>query len=81
MPCALHHIPNGALWTPEEIAKRKTEIDQRSGGTPSALTWDLVESLPVFKENKTQDGEWREHIEANEASTANIDAAGIETLW
>ena len=40
----------GAVWTPEEIARRKQEIATRSAGTPSGLAWDVVESLPVHED-------------------------------
>lgn len=77
---ALHHVPNGAVWTPEEIAKRQHEVTHRTDGTPSDLTWDVVESLPVSEDIKKQDGDWRAHIESYKASMANIAAAGIETI-
>ena len=59
---ALHHIPNGAVWTADEIANRQAQIARRSDGGPSGLTWDVVESLPVSEEIKKQDGAWRDHI-------------------
>src|SRR5690606_40482497 len=40
---ALHHVPNGMVWTADEIAKRHAEIGTRKDGTPSGLTWDVVE--------------------------------------
>ena len=51
---ALHHVPNGVVWSPEEIAKRHAEIATRKDGTPSGLTWDVVESLPVSEDIKKQ---------------------------
>ena len=41
---ALHHIPNGAVWTPAEIARRQAQIASRSDGTPSGLKLEVVES-------------------------------------
>ena len=38
---ALHHVPNGVVWTPEEIAKRHREIATRKDGSASGLTWDV----------------------------------------
>ena len=44
---ALHHIPNGQVWTPAAIAQRQEEVARCSDGTPSGLAWEVVESLPV----------------------------------
>lgn len=77
---ALHHIANGAVWTPEEIAKRQAEIATRADGTPSGLTWDVVESLPVSEDIKTQTGDWRAHLETYKTSLENLAAAGIDVV-
>lgn len=77
---ALHHIPNGAVWSPAEIARRQGEIARRSDGTPSGLAWEVVESLPVSEDIKTQTGEWRGHIANYKLSLENLATAGIETV-
>jgi mannonate dehydratase len=77
---ALHHVPNGAVWTPEEIAKRHTEIATRKDGTASGLTWDVVESLPVSEDMKKQKGDWREHIANYKVSMRHLAESGIETI-
>ena len=77
---ALHHVPNGVVWTPEEIARRHSEIQTRKDGTPSGLTWDVVESLPVSEDIKKQKNAWREHIENYKISMRNLADSGIEVI-
>ena len=77
---ALHHVPNGAVWTPEEIAKRQGEVATRGDGTPSGIAWEVVESLPVSEDIKKQKGDWREHIEAYRVSLRHLAGAGIEVV-
>jgi mannonate dehydratase len=77
---ALHHVPTGAVWSPDEIARRQTEIGRHADDTPSGLAWEVVESLPVSEDIKKQKGEWRAHIEAYRESLRNLAEAGIEVV-
>lgn len=77
---ALHHVPNGVVWSPEEIAKRHTEIATRKDGSPSGLTWDVVESLPVSEDIKKQKNDWRQHVENYKISLKNLAGSGIEVI-
>ncbi|HRO13297.1 mannonate dehydratase, partial [Amaricoccus sp.] len=77
---ALHHVPNGVVWTPEEIAQRQREIATRGDGTPSGIAWEVVESLPVSEDIKKQKGDWRAHIENYRISLRNLADAGIEVV-
>ncbi|NIZ01946.1 mannonate dehydratase [Thalassospira lucentensis] len=77
---ALHHVPSGDVWTPEEIAKRHGEIAVMKDGAPSGLTWDVVESLPVSESIKRQVGPWKDHIEAYKQSLRNLADSGISIV-
>jgi len=77
---ALHHVPNGVVWTPEEIGKRHQQIGTRKDGTPSGLTWDVVESLPVSEDIKKQKNDWREHIANYKISLRHLAESGIEVV-
>lgn len=77
---ALHHVPTGAIWTPEEIAKRQDEIGRRKNGEASGLAWEVVESLPVSEDIKKQSSDWRDHLANYRASMENLAAAGIEVI-
>lgn len=77
---ALHHVPNGVVWSPEEIAKRQAEAARRSDGAPSGIAWEVVESLPVSEDIKKQKGAWRAHVDAYKVSLRNLADAGIEVV-
>jgi mannonate dehydratase len=77
---ALHHVPTGSVWTPDEIEKRQSLIARMTDGAPSGLAWEVVESLPVSEDIKKQTGDWRAHIDAWCTSLKHLHAAGIETI-
>lgn len=77
---ALHHVPNGVVWTPEEIARRQDLIRHRKDGSPSGLEWEVIESLPVSEAIKKQKGDWRQHVENYKQSLRNVAAAGLDVV-
>lgn len=78
---ALHHLPNGAVWTIEEIEKRKREISQDAERARQRnLRWSVVESIPVSESIKTRSGNYREHIGNYKQSIRNLAACGIHVV-
>ncbi len=77
---ALHHIANGEIWSPGEIAKRQGEIARRKDGNPSGLEWEVVESLPISEDIKKQKGAYRTHYANYRESLKNLSDAGIKTV-
>lgn len=71
---ALHHIPNGEIWSYEEIADHKTFIEN------AGLRWAVVESLPVSEAIKHGGKNRNQLIDNYIVSLENLGKAGVTTV-
>ena len=71
---ALHHIPNGEIWSQEEVRKMRLYIESHG------LRWSVVESLPVSESIKFGGPDRDQLIENYKVSLANLGKEGVHTI-
>ena len=71
---ALHHMNQGQVWSEDEVAKRRAEIE--AGG----LVWSVSESIGVGEAIKTRSGDFRARIDNYKQSIRNASRAGVKTF-
>ncbi|MDX7952222.1 mannonate dehydratase [Lichenihabitans sp. Uapishka_5] len=71
---ALHEIYDGRVWTPEQIAARRAQVEA------AGLRWAVCESIPVHSSIKLRQGPWRRYTDAWKDSLANLGRGGVPVV-
>lgn len=71
---ALHEVPNGEIWTEEQIRDLQSYIESYG------MRWSVVESLPVCEAIKYAGPERDQLIENYKISLANLGKCGVKTV-
>jgi len=69
---ALHHVPNGEVWSHEEIRQRIKELE--------GLPWSVVESVPVHEQIKQNGASAPALLENYKSCIRNLAAEGVTTV-
>ena len=78
---ALHHIPNGTIWSIEQIQKRQQEVAfDLLSNEASNLIWSIVESVPVHESIKKHSGNYQEYINNYKQTLINLGQCGIHIV-
>ena len=71
---ALHAMPPGEVWQPDDIAARKREIEA------AGMTWAVVESIPVHPAIKLGDERAAQYTDAWIETMRNLAAHGMKVI-
>lgn len=71
---ALHHVPNGAIWSIKDILTVKNQIEK------AGLEWVFIESIPIHENIKLRQGDYLKRIENYKQSLKNIAQCGIKNV-
>ena len=71
---ALHNLPNGDVWHPADIERRRVKIEA------AGLTWTTVESVPVHDDIKRRAGNYQTYLDNYRTCLRHLAASGIEVV-